>query len=268
MTIQAFIEQLKTSAGLAWEETAIDAVLYGDPDVELKNVAVTMMATQEVLEEAVSRDCNLIITHEPVFYSHQNKFQHLLGDAVYLAKEKYLRDHRLCVFHLHDNVHHGEPDYIALGMAHKLNWAKYCTDESFMRFRMPGVKLAQILGDIETSLEPAALKYIGDKDAVYENVVTSWGFMMMENGVRLINRHERCLLIAGETHEWEFIEYARDAHHLGLGKAFIMVGHVPSEAGGMEYFCGYLQEKFPSVSISYINTGDLFGQSATHLLAS
>ena len=46
MTIRDFINWLKTSIRVEWKETAIDDFLYGDPDVELKNIAVTMMATQ------------------------------------------------------------------------------------------------------------------------------------------------------------------------------------------------------------------------------
>jgi putative NIF3 family GTP cyclohydrolase 1 type 2 len=259
MTIRDFIDWMKTSMGIEWKETAIDVFLYGDPDVELKNVAVTMMATQKVLEEAVQRGCNLIITHEPLFYNHHHEFQHLLDDAVYMAKEAYLRDNGLCVFHLHDNLHHhAKLDYIAVGMAQKLNWEEYRTDESLKSFRMPGVKLRQILRDMETKLEPTAMKYIGDQDVAYENVVTSWGFMGMERAVRLINRQESSVLITGETHEWEFVEYVHDAHQMGLRKALVMVGHVASEESGMEYFRNYLQEKSPSLSISYIRTNDLF----------
>lgn len=258
MTIRAFINWLKTSLGVRWKETAIDVFLYGDPDVALKNVAVTMMATQEVLEKAVHSGCNLIITHEPLFYNHHHQFQHLLGDAVYQAKEEYLREHGLCVFHLHDNLHQAGLDYIAVGMAQKLGWGDYRTDDSYKSFRMADVKLERILRDIQIGLEPTAVRYIGDKDAAYEHVVTSWGFMMMENGVKLINMYENCVVIAGETHEWEFVEYVHDAHQLGLRKALVVIGHVPSEESGVEFLCDYLREKSPSLSISYIKTDDLF----------
>lgn len=258
MMIQEFINWLKASIGMEWKETAIDDFLYGSPDIELKNVAVTMMATQEVLEEAVRRGCNLIITHEPLFYNHHHKFQHLLKDAVYLAKEAYLRTHGLCVFHLHDNLHQPGLDYVALGMMHRLNWEKYRADDSFRSFSMPGVRLRDILRDIDANLEPTAMKYIGDEAIAYENVVTSWGFMMMENGVQLINRHESCVLITGETHEWEFVEYVHDANRVGLRKALVVVGHVASEESGIEFFSHYLQDKMPSRSILYIRTNDLF----------
>ncbi|MEJ2330795.1 MAG: hypothetical protein P8Z33_13275, partial [Gammaproteobacteria bacterium] len=95
---------------------------------------------------------------------------------MYKAKEKYLRDHGLCVFHLHDNVHQAGFDYIAVGMAKKLGWGDYRIDDSYKSFRMAGVKLARILKDIEVGLEPTAARHIGDKDAVYEHVIASWGF--------------------------------------------------------------------------------------------
>jgi len=181
-----------------------------------------------------------------------------LRDPVYLAKEAYLRTHGLCVFHLHDNVHRPGLDDIAVGMAHKLKWEKYRADDSFRSFRMPGVPLKDVLRDIDTHLKPTAMRYIGDQDVAYENIVTSWGFMMMENGVQLINRHKSCVLVAGETHEWELVEYAHDANQMGLRKALIVVGHVASEEGGMEFFSHYLQEKAPSHPVSYIRTNDLF----------
>jgi len=258
MTVRAFIDEMKTSMDIVWRETAIDDFLYGNPDIELQNVAVTMMATQEVLKEAVKRECNLIITHEPLFYNHHHKFQHLLTDPVLMAKEDYLRTHRLCVFHLHDNLHQPELEYIATGMMHKLNWGQYRTDDSFRSFSMPDAKLKHLLRDLERNLEPAAMKYIGDADVAYENIVTSWGFMMMDNAVQLINRHESCVLTTGETHEWEFVEYVHDANRMGLQKALVVVGHVASEESGVEYFGTCLQEKFPSRSISYIKTNDLF----------
>lgn len=258
MIIQSFINSLKKSLGIDWKETAIDDFLYGDPDIELKNVAVTMMATQEVLEKAVSRGCNLIITHEPVFYNHHNNLQNISSSMVYEAKEKYLRDNQLCVFHAHDNLHHARFDYVAVGMAKKLGWEKYRTDDSFKSFRMPDVTLEHMLGEIRVNLEPTAIRYIGDKDIAYENVMTSWGFMMAENGIKSINRYESSLLITGETHEWEFVEYVHDANQMGFRKAAIILGHIPSEECGVEFFCSHLQEQFPSLSILYIKTTDLF----------
>jgi putative NIF3 family GTP cyclohydrolase 1 type 2 len=48
------------------------------------------------------------------------------------------------------------------------------------------------------------------------------------------------------------------AHQMGLKKALVMTGHMASEESGVEYFGNYLQEKSPSLSISYIRTNDPF----------
>ena len=258
MIIRSFINRLKTSMGFEWRETAIDDFLYGNPDIELKNIAVAMMATQEVLEQAAQKGCNLIISHEPLFYNHYHKFENLLDDAVYKTKETFLRNNRLCVFHLHDNLHNPRFDFIDVGMAKKLDWEKYRTGDNYKNFRMPDVKLKHTLRNIKVNLQPAAIRYVGDKDIVYENVIVSWGFLMMENGVELINRYENSVLITGETHEWEFVEYVHDANQMGFRKALIITGHIPSEACGVEFFCNYLKEKFPSIPIMYIKTDDLF----------
>ena len=74
----------------------------------------------------------------------------------------------------------------------------------------------------------------------------------------VVYKYENSVLITGEAHEWEFVEYVHDAHQMGLRKALVMVGHVASEESGVEFFCNYLRDKSPSHSISYIKTNDLF----------
>lgn len=114
--IQGRNNRLKASIGIGWIETVNDEFLFGTPDTDLNNVAVTMMATQEMLEEAVRRGSKLIITHEPFFYKHHHRFQHLLSDSVYRAKEACLRTHGLCVFYPLDPVHQSGLDYVDVGM--------------------------------------------------------------------------------------------------------------------------------------------------------
>ncbi len=82
---------------------------------------------------------------------------------------EFLRDNGICVFHLHDNLHNHACDFISAGMALKLCWEGYRTDDSYKSLRIPDIKLKHIIKDLKTCLNPAAVKYIGD-----ENVSTSW----------------------------------------------------------------------------------------------
>ena len=62
-----------------------------------------MMATLDVLERAVERGDNLVITHEPTFYSHRDTIAVLEseGDKVLAAKRKYIADHGLIIWRFH-----------------------------------------------------------------------------------------------------------------------------------------------------------------------
>jgi putative NIF3 family GTP cyclohydrolase 1 type 2 len=259
MTIGEFIVAMKAAWEGGWRETAIDVLLYGDSGRELDGVAVAMMATQEVLESAAARGCNLIITHEPLFYSHQDSRDFLKDDPVYRAKRDFLDEHRLCVFHLHDNLHR-PIDRINRGMAIRLGWEGYRVDDRYQAFRLQPKGLVDLARELRASLGPSALRYVGDPSFTFEHVVTSWGFMMAENAVKLVNAYDSCVLVTGETHEWEFVEYARDAGRLGFRKALVVVGHICSEEGAVEVFHSDLRSLFPDSRVEFIATGDLFAR--------
>ena len=48
------------------------------------------------------------------------------------------------------------------------------------------------------------------------------------------------VLLAGETVEWETVEYTRDATDSGSRKALILLGHNNSEEAGMERLAPWL----------------------------
>ncbi len=51
-------------------EPTVDTFKAGDPDSRVNGIAVTMMATLDVLQRAAAHGDNLIITHEPTFFDH------------------------------------------------------------------------------------------------------------------------------------------------------------------------------------------------------
>jgi len=74
------------------------------------------MATLEVVQRAAAAGTNMVITHEPTYYSHQDRVDGLAGDEIYEHKADFLRRNGMVVFHLHDHWHDRRPDGIAMGM--------------------------------------------------------------------------------------------------------------------------------------------------------
>ena len=67
MKIQDVIQYLETLAPLTYAEDFDNVgLLVGNPDTPLRGVRITLDTLESVVEEAIARDCNLIVSfHSP-----------------------------------------------------------------------------------------------------------------------------------------------------------------------------------------------------------
>jgi len=101
--------------GNSTDAETVDTFKAGNPDTEVKGIAVTMMATLDVLQRRGSRRQNLIITHEPTFYNHQDKpveLEQHENDPVLAQSARSLRKHGLVIWRFHDHQHRMKADQI------------------------------------------------------------------------------------------------------------------------------------------------------------
>ena len=120
LTAREVIARIQTHVGIPWQQETVDTFKAGNPDTEVRGIAVTMMATLDVLQRAVAAGQNLIITHEPTFYNHLDKPELEESDPVLAAKRAFIQEHGLVVWRFHDHWHRMKPDGIEAGMAHAL----------------------------------------------------------------------------------------------------------------------------------------------------
>src|SRR5207244_10434761 len=66
------ITRIQQQVGVPWQSDTVDTFKAGDPDTPVTGIAVTMMATLDVLQRAAAAGDNLIITHEPTFFDHMD----------------------------------------------------------------------------------------------------------------------------------------------------------------------------------------------------
>src|SRR4051794_739129 len=69
-TAREIVDLIKQHVGVPWREQTVDTIKAGDPETPVTGIATTMMATFDVLRRASAAGANLVITHEPVFYTH------------------------------------------------------------------------------------------------------------------------------------------------------------------------------------------------------
>ena len=53
------------------EEYDNSGLLVGHSNMEIKGAVVSLDATEEVIEEAISKGCNLVISHHPILNQHK-----------------------------------------------------------------------------------------------------------------------------------------------------------------------------------------------------
>src|SRR5258708_18138416 len=100
--------QLKIPTG--WDAPTVDTFKAGNPDAAVNGIAVTMMATMDVLQRAAAHGDNLIITHEPTFFDHLDAPQGIKeSDEVWKEKREFIEQHGIVVWRFHDHWHDRRP---------------------------------------------------------------------------------------------------------------------------------------------------------------
>src|SRR6266571_6315716 len=73
LTAREVVAEIQKQVGVEWKKDTVDTFKAGNPDTLVTGVAVTMMATMDVLQRASAQGLNLVITHEPTFYAHLDR---------------------------------------------------------------------------------------------------------------------------------------------------------------------------------------------------
>jgi putative NIF3 family GTP cyclohydrolase 1 type 2 len=151
------------------------------------------------------------------------------------------------------------PDGISAGMAESLGWEKYKDAGDPRVFAMPTTTtLASLAKQIQGRLNIRTLRVIGDPQLRAARVALNPGFNDLRSVIRTLDRDDVDVLVIGESREWEGTEYARDAVTAGRKKGLIVMGHVPSEEGGMKECARWLRTFVTEVPVKFIPAGEPF----------
>jgi putative NIF3 family GTP cyclohydrolase 1 type 2 len=263
VTAQQVVERIQKQSGIPWHAPTVDTFKAGDPSTPVKGIAVTMMSTLDVLQRAAAGGANFIITHEPTFYGHLDLLEPLDSekDAVLAAKLEFIKSHGLVIWRFHDFIHQMKPDMIMTGVAKALGWQKFQPDVNKPKFVLPEITLERLAAQVRDQLDIRTLRIVGDPHLKVTKVGLSPGFGGFSGNRRLLQDEEVEVLLLGEAHEWETIEYAADAIAAGKKKALIVLGHIPSEQAGMEECAHWLKTFVTEVPIQFVPTAEPFQAS-------
>ena len=232
-------------------ETTVDTFKFGDPETEIKSVGVTWMLTMDAIDEAERLGVNVIVTHEPTFYTHTDDVSQVADDPAYLAKVKRLEEAGLTVMRLHD-CWDGYPE-IGIGdsLVKLLELTRVDADKEGPKVYAPTAPttLGAFATFVRTKLGMDGVLVMGDDDRAVARVGLCFG---MSGG--LVRLRGYCAakvdcIVAGEMINWQDVRYLQDNR-----MPLILSDHAASENPGMRSMADFLASEF-GLEAHYIETG-------------
>lgn len=263
MRVKEAVDRMITASQTPPLSPTCDQLIAGDWDAEVTGMVTTFMATIEVIKQTIALGANLIITHEPTYFTGRDTTEWLQEDEVYLLKKKLIEDHKINIWRFHDHMHITKPDLIYAGLNKELGWGPYLNPKQRHCYTIPETTVEELSNFLKGKLNVKVAQIIGDKDVVVKNVGIlvgggSLGLGVEEMPMQMMRENHLDVLVCGEILEWTACAYVRDAAQLGFNRAMIILGHNRTEEVGMKYLPDWLKTILPDMPIWFVESGEPF----------
>ncbi|PTQ99893.1 dinuclear metal center YbgI/SA1388 family protein [Mucilaginibacter yixingensis] len=104
MKLYELTNYLESLAPLAYQEDYDNAgLIVGRPDAEIQQALISLDCTEAVVDEAIAKHCQVIISHHPIVFKGLKKF----NGKTYVERvvEKAIR-HNIAIYAIHTNLDH------------------------------------------------------------------------------------------------------------------------------------------------------------------
>ncbi|HSF52937.1 MAG TPA: Nif3-like dinuclear metal center hexameric protein [Algoriphagus sp.] len=233
----------------------VDTIKIGSRDTMVTGVVTTMFTTMEIIKKAIELKANLIIPHEPTFFSGQDETDYLQNDPVFRAKFDLMSEHQITLWRNHDYVHRMQDDGVRIGVVGDLGWNEYYQAKSPI-LTIPKISLRDLIHHIKGKLGVPAMRFVGDLNQTCSKVLLLPGAVGGRRQIESIMKEKPDVLVCGESNEWETPEYVRAANEIGIELSMIEIGHSASEEGGSEFVKNWLNENMPGLPAFHIASGN------------
>ena len=165
MTVQDVVNAIIRYSVGDRELAVSDRLITGSYDAEATGIVVTFMATVDVIRKAAELGANLIITHEPTFYTGGDATDWLKNTPVYLEKKKLIESHGIAIWRYHDSMPMVQPDGIYAGLWKEIGWERYLVSkDNPWIYEIPETTLADLARFFKEKLSVGVVRIVGNPD--------------------------------------------------------------------------------------------------------
>jgi putative NIF3 family GTP cyclohydrolase 1 type 2 len=247
--VQAYLQSLNT--GWVNPDQTVDTFKAGDPESEVRGIAVGWMSYSGALERAVELGCNLFITHEPTYYSNLDDYPAVSNLRVASDKKRFIEASGLAIIRCHDLWDQMPGIGIPDSWAEFLGLGKAIDGEGYFRvYDVSGKTALQVAEQVADRVKPLgqeAVQLIGPAEKQVRRVSVGTGAII--NFLGMVRTYHIDLAICTDDgiHYWRDGAYAIDA-----GLPMIVVHHHTSEEAGMVNLAKRLKAQFPDIPVHHL----------------
>lgn len=262
MTGREFRSRLQEEAArkltwqMDWEKTC-DQFLAGNPDAEIKGIAVSWMSTEQILKEAHERGANLLVTHEPLYILDPDPAKGIGPDHPWVRKKRWLEQAGMIVYRCHDFW----DDFPDIGIHGA--WAKWLGFDAkpvaMQRFYevhetggVPLKALARKVLDKTLAFGQNTVGIVGDATRTTHRIALGTGAITDYRAMAAMGA-DVLLLTDDGTRLWETAQWASDA-----GVGLLIVNHATAEEPGMRTLASYLADLVKPTPVFHLPVGCLY----------
>ncbi len=247
--VQSYLRSL--DGGWVDPEKTVDTFKAGDPEAEVRGIAVGWMSYGWALQRALELGCNLFITHEPTYFDHWDKNAEVFRLPGARDKRDFIEEKDLIILRCHDlwdqfeglGIPDSWADYLGLGQA--IAGAGY-----FRVYDVQGrtaVEVARQVAARTRELGQEAVQLIGPAEKPVTRVAIGTGAITPFR--KFIDDYQADLAICTD----DGIAYWRDgALAIDLDIPLIVVNHAVSEEAGLINLAEHLRSAFPDIPVHHI----------------
>ena len=252
LTVNEVIAKIKQNVKPQWFTTRTDTILIGNAFDTVTGIATCMFADMNILKRAVAAHCNLIITHEPIFYNATDSVPDFMeADKVLNDKVAFIKENKLTLFRFHDNAHRNHPDQILQGLADELKWKIVSTSPWILEVKKE--TLASLVYTVKKHFKVEGIRVIGNPDLEISRIALVPGLApTLQMHIGVLQRDDVDVILVGEAREWEDYVYTEDAVMQGKKKAAIFIGHLKSEEPGAKYCADWMKTFIHGTNIIFL----------------
>jgi len=237
--------------------TTVDTFKFGDPNSEVKGIAVAWMSLQRSLEEASAAGCDLFVTHEPTFYAHRDDDPTVFEHEHARRKRAFLERTGMVVYRCHD-VWDRMPDVGIVDSWRRgleLGGRLVATAPFYAVLEREPLALSALAEHVARRVRPLgqeSVQVVGDPEKLVSRIAVGTG--AITNVVQMTGLGADALIVTDDgIRFWQGGSWAIDA-----GIPLIVVNHATAEEWGMQSLARYLAEQFPQVPVRHLPQGCMY----------